>query len=241
MSAPTRFPSGVSTANKFSALWNYPMPDPTKVYTFFEDFDYLFVAGNWTETKIGAGGTSATNLADEPYGVLVLTSDALDNDGIQEQLIAETFTLSLSKKAWFKTRFKLAKSTQSDLLVGLAVLDSTLLGSVDGDGVTDGIFFTKEDGDQLIDFNVQKNTTTGQSRVAGITSLADATYITLGWYYDGFNEVTAYVNDVKVASVTMTAANMPDTPLTVSFAYLNGEAGASANAIDYFFAAIERP
>lgn len=241
MVAPTRFTSGVSTANKGSALWNYPRPDPTKVYTFFEDFDYLFNANNWTETKIGAGGTSATNLADEPYGVLVLTSDALDNDGIQEQLIAETFTLSLTKQAWFKTRFKCAKATQSDLLVGLAVLDSTLLGATDGDGVTDGIFFSKEDGDALIDFNVQKNTTTGQSRVTSVGTLVADTYITLGWYYDGRGEVTCYVDDVKKGSVAMTAANMPDTPVTVSFAYLNGEAGASASTIDYFMAAIERP
>ncbi len=130
---------------------------------------------------------------------------------------------------------------QSDLLVGLAVLDSTALGSVDGDGLTDGIFFSKEDGDALLDFNVQKNTTTGQTRVTSVGTLADSTYITLGWYYDGAGEVTAYVDDVKKGSVTMTSANMPDTPITVTFAYLNGEAGATTATIDYFFAAIERP
>ncbi len=241
MVAPTRFPSGLSTANKGSALFDYPRPDPTKTYTFFEDFDYLFVPGNWTETKVGAGGTSATNLADEPYGVLVLTTDALDNDSIQEQLIAETFTLSLTKKAWFKTRVKLADVTQSDFAVGLMVLDSIILSSTDGDGVTDGIFFSSEDGDALLDFNVQKNTTTGQSRVVGVTTLADNTYVTLGWYYNGAGEVTCYVDDVKKGSVTMTAANMPDTPVTVSIAYMNGEAGAIAATVDYFFAAIERP
>ncbi len=155
-------------------------------------------------------------------------------------MAVETFTLSATKKFWFKTRIKFAKVTQSDILVGLAVLDTTLLGSVDGDGVTDGIFFSKEDGDAILDFNVQKNTTTGQTRATALATLVADTYVTLGFYYDGAGEVTAYVDDVKKASIAMTSANMPDTPITVSFAYLNGEAGAVASTVDYFFAAIER-
>ena len=240
MVAPTRFPSGLSTANKYSALWNYPRPDPTKVYTYFNDFDVDFIATDWTETKIGAGGSIAGPLADEPFGAVVMTSDALDNDGIQEQMDVELFTLSATKQFWFKTRLKWSKVTQSDILVGLAVLDTTLLGATDGDGVTDGIFFSKEDGDALLDFNVQKNTTTGQSRATSLATLAADTYVTLGFYYDGKGEVTAYVDDVKKASITMSSANMPDTALAVSFAYLNGEAGAATTTIDYVMAAIER-
>jgi hypothetical protein len=240
MAAPSRFTSGVSTANKGSALWSYPYPDNTKVYTYFNDFDVDFIATDWTETKIGAGGAIAGPLADEPFGAVVLTSDALDNDGIQEQMDAELFTLSATKKFWFKTRLKWSKVTQSDILVGLAVLDTTLLGSVDGDGVTDGVFFSKEDGDALLDFNVQKNTSTGQSRATSLATLVADTYTTLGFYYDGAGEVTAYVDDVKKASIAMSTTNMPDTALAVSFAYLNGEAGAATTTIDYVLAAIER-
>ena len=240
MAAPTRSPNGISTANKGSALWSMPLPDPTKFFTYFNDFDVDFIATDWTETKIGGGGSIAGPLADGPFGELVMTSDALDNDGIQEQMDVELFTLSATKKFWFKTRVKYSKATQSDILVGLAVLDTTLLGSVDSDGVTDGIFFSKEDGDALLDFAVQKNTAAGQTRVTSVGTLAADTYITLGFYYDGAGEVTCYVDDVKKGSVAMTSANMPDTALAVSFAYLNGEAGASTTTVDYVFAAIER-
>lgn len=239
MPSPVRMTAGVSTANRGTTLFNYPRPDPTKVYEYFDDFE-IYVSGDWTRTAVGAG-TSAL-AADEPFGALLLTNAAADNDSIQHQLTTENFTLTAGKKAWFKARFKVSDATQSDFLIGLAVLDTTLMGSTDGDGVTDGIFFSKDDGDTSLDFQCQKDATTGQLRAAAIATVTTA-YTTVGFEYDGLRYIKYFVNDVHIGTMNLTstqATYLPDTPVTVSFAMQNGEAVAKTMHVDYIFAAIER-
>lgn len=246
MPNPTRFPAGVNTANKSSTLYNLPGPDPTKFFQFFDDFtEYANTTGGvsdvpYVDTFVGVG--SAAVVADEPFGAIILTNAAADNDSAQIQFQTENFTLAQGKKLWFKTRLKVSDATQSDWLAGLAVLDTTLLGAVDGDGVTDGIFFAKEDGDTQIDFYCQKDATTGQLAAANVATCTTS-YMTLGFYFDGQRYIEVYKDDVKVYTMdigTTFATYTPDTPITVSFALQNGEAVAKTMTIDYVFAAIER-
>ena len=236
MVSPVRYTSGVSTGARGTALFNYPAPDPTKVYSFFDDFN-LYVAADWTVTEIGVATQALT--ADEPFGALLVTNAAADNDGSQNQLLAETFTLASGKKAWFQARFKVSDATQSDFLIGLAVLDTTLLGATDGAGVTDGVFFSKDDGDTQLDVQIQKNATTGQTRATNIATVATA-YLIVGWEYDGVASLKYFVDGVHKGTLAVSSANLPDTPITVSFALLNGEAVAKTMTVDYVFAAIER-
>jgi hypothetical protein len=236
MPSPIRYPQGISTGAKGSSLFNMPYEDRTKNFIYANDFE-TYVAGHWTVTSVGAA-TQAL-LADEPFGALALTNAAADNDSTQIQLVSENFTLSVAKKFWYKARFKVSDATQSDFLIGLAVLDTTLLGAVDGDGVTDGIFFAKEDGDTNLDFYVQKDTTTGQTANAAIATVSTS-YMTVGFENDGLGNIKFYVDDVHKGTATMSSTNMPDTPITVSAAMMNGEAVAKIMTIDYIVAAIER-
>jgi hypothetical protein len=245
MASPQRYTSGISTAAKGSTLFNYPAPDPTKVFTYFDDF-YTYTAADWTVTEVN-DATQAL-VADEPFGALILTTAGADNDGSQGQLTTENFTLSVGKKAWFKARFKVSDATQSDFAIGLIVLDTTILGSTDGDGATDGIFFAKEDGDTQLDVYCQKNTTTGQKSASNIATVGTS-YITVGFEWDGKRYVNYFVDDVKkgeldlhpLAPVSGAPTDyLPDTPVTVSYALLAGEGAAKTMTIDYLFAAIER-
>lgn len=235
MASPTRFTGGVTTASKSTALGQYGAPDPTKWHAYFNDFD-TYAAGDWTITAVGTG-TSA--LTDIDGGALLVTNSAADNDGRQHQLVGEGFLLASGKKSVFKARFKISDATQSDLIIGLCVLDTTLLGATAGDGVTDGIFFQKDDGSTTLTAYCQKNTTTGQTS-ATATTLADDTFLTVGWYYNGVDSVAVYVNDAQVATLDGTSTYLPDTELSVSFGTLNGEAVAKVLTLDYIFAAKER-
>lgn len=240
MANPARFTSGVSTAAKGTALWNLPNHDPTKVITYWNDF-HNYVAGDWTITRIGTTPTEGL-VTDEPGGALILTNSAADNDGDQLQLSKANFTMSAGKKAWFKGRCKISDATQSDFAFGLIIVDTTILGAVDGGGVTDGIFFSKDDGDTQIDFQVQKDASTGQKRQANIGTMTTS-YIDYGWYFDGGRYVEAYLNGVKVYTMDLSATPstyLPDAALTPSFAILNGEAVAKTLTVDYIFAAVER-
>lgn len=237
MASPVRYPQGVSTGAKGTALFNFPAQDPSKVFSYFNDFTN-YTAGDWTVTVIGVTPT-ATLVANEPWGALVFTNTAVDNDGIQLQLVPSVISPVAGKKMWFKTRLKVSDATQSDVLVGLAVADTTLLGAIDGAGVTDGIFFSKEDGDTQWDVQVQKDATTGQKRSANVATVTTG-YVTLGFEYDGAGHTKFFVDDVHKTTLDSSSTYFPDTVLTPSIALLNGEAVAKTLTIDYVFAAIER-
>lgn len=244
MPSPVRFPSGVSTAVKNTTLWNYPAQDPTKVYQFFDDFDRYSTTSDfpWVDTFVNS--SSIANVADEPGGAVIITNTTTDNDSAQIQWHTEAFTIATGKKAWFKARVKVNEVIQSDYLIGLAVLDTTLQGSVSGAGVTDGIFFNKDDGDTQIDFNVNQNAGTVQKRIANVATAVADTYMIYGFEWDGARYVKVFINDVQVNSVDLTttpSSYMPNTPLTVSFAIQQGEGtNAKTMTIDYVLAAIER-
>lgn len=234
--SPVRFTAGVSTAVKGSTLFNYLGQDPTKVHADFDDF-VSYAAGDWviTETGVGTRALTAGN-----GGLLLITNAAADNDNNQFQRVKEHVTMSASKRAWFKTRFKVSDATQSDICVGLCSLDTDVFSSADGDGVTDGIFFWKDDGDALLDFQCQLDATTGQSRATSVATLANDTFVTLGWEYDGNGNLKYFVDDVQKGTIAATSAYLPDANLTMTFAIKNGEAVAKTMTVDYVFAAVER-
>lgn len=243
MGSPVRFPFGVTNTSKGNPLAAFVAPDPTRVHAFFDDFD-RFVVGDWTITTTEAGAGSATEaLTDANGGVLLITNDAADNDADFFQKVGESFLPTSGKKLWFKTRFAVSDATQCDWVMGLQITDTTPL-AADGDGVTDGIFFQKDDDDTNIDFYVQKNATTGQLTSTAVTTTAAAdTYMTLAFYFDGERYVYLYKDDSQIARVDLTSTlttYLPDTELTISFGIQNGEAVAKTMSIDYIFVAQER-
>lgn len=227
----TRFPNGVTNVNEIDLLRELTTLDPSKVHVFFDDFD-KFAAADWTITTTEAGAGSATEaLTDADGGVLLVTNDDADDDADFFNKVGESFLMASGKKAWFKARLKVSDATQSDLVIGLQITDTTPL------DVTDGIFFQKDDGDANIDFHVEKNNTATSSTAVG--TLVDDTYIVLGWYYNGDDAIEVFVDNVKVATVATT--NLPDDEvLTVSFGLQNGEAAAKTLSVDYILAAKER-
>jgi hypothetical protein len=247
-STPVRFPFGVTTASKGTNLGNLGLPDVTKWHVFFDDFHQWVTdtsgEARYTITTIEAGASSATEaLVDEPFGAILITNDSADNDSDFLQKIGESFRPAAGKQIFFKARFKVSDATDCDWVFGLMVTDTTPL-AADGDGVTDGIFFQKDDGDLNVDFYIQKDATTGQLTNAAVTtSASNDTYMTLGFWFDGKRTVRVYKDDAQVDVIDIGgtfSAFMPDTELTPSFGIQNGSAAARSMTVDYIFAAIER-
>lgn len=227
----TKFPNGVSTANKNEPLAEYGLLDVTKFHTYFNDFD-TYVAGDWTITTVEAGAGNATEaLTDADGGVLLITNDDADNDSDFFNKVGESFLMETGKEAFFKARFKVSDATQSDFVIGMQITDTTPLDA------TDGIYFQKDDGDANLDFYVEKDGTA--SSATAIASVTDDTYITVAFYYNGIDAVEYYVDGVKAGSLAVT--NLPDDEeLTISFGIQNGEAVAKTMSIDYIFVAKKR-
>jgi len=224
----TRFPNGVTNVGEDSPFADLTMPAPTKFHTYYEDFDY-YVAANWTVTETQAGATQA--LTDGDGGLLLITNTAADDDLVSLQKVGESYRFASGKELFFEARLKVSDATQSDVVIGLQITDTTPL------DVSDGVFFIKADGSTSVSLLVEKdNTATTTSSVA---TMANDTFISLGFYYDGASSIQYSVNGVvKGTSVT---TNLPDDEdMTVSIALQNGEAVAKTMTVDYVFVAKER-
>ena len=227
----TRFPNGVTNVADNALFADMVQPDPTKFHTYFNDFD-TYTAGDWAVTETQAGATQALTAGDG--GLLLLTNTAADDDLVALQKNPAAFTFTAGKKTFFSCRFKVSDATQSDVVIGLQVVDATPL------DVTDGVYFLKADGSTAISVICRKNASTGSTSASSITTLANDTFIELGFAYDGEGKVYYEVNGNVVGSLDASSSYLPDTTCTVSFAIQNGEAVAKTMTLDYIYVAKER-
>ena len=228
----THFTSGVTNVGTDSTLGKLKAPAPHKYHTYFNDFD-TYLASDWTITTTEDGTGSATEaLADGDGGLLLVTNAAGDNDHDFFQLKKEGYKYEAGKQLAFNIRFKTNDATQSDIVAGLQLTDTTPL------DVTDGIFFLKADGAATISFIVEKNST--QSTLTLPNSLADDTFMTLGFVYDPKDQ-KYHVFQNNVLAGTVVSTNSPDNEeLNLSFGIQNGAAAAKTLTVDYIGASKER-
>ena len=224
----TRFPNGITNVGEQSLFAELGQPAATNFHTYFEDFDY-YTAGDWTVTETDAGATQA--LTDGDGGLLLITNTAADNDLVSLQKKGESFRFESGKALFFEARFKVSDATQSDVVIGLQITDTTPL------DVSDGVFFIKPDGAATVNFLVEKNNTA--TTASSIATMANDTYIRLGFYYDGASAVQYFVNGTYTGSSVTT--NLPDDEdMTITIAIQNGEAAAKTMTVDYVYVAKER-
>ena len=228
----THFTSGVTNVGVSSTLGKLKMPAPSKYHTYHNDFD-TYLASDWTITTTeGGSGNASEALTDGDGGLLLITNDDADNDHDFFQLVKEGFKYEAGKQIGFHIRFKTNDATQSDIVAGLQLTDTTPL------DVTDGVFFLKSDGAATISFIVEKDST--QSTLTLPNSLADDTFMTLGFIYDPKDQ-KFHVFQNNVLAGTVVSTNVPDNEeLTVSFGIQNGAAAAKTLTVDYVGAYKER-
>lgn len=173
-------------------------------------------------TVVEAGAlTSTAVVTDQAGGALLITTAGDENDGWSMQLGAvagESVFLDVENQVYLGVKFQVSDATDSDILVGLTVTDTAVLG-----GVTDGMYFRSVDGSTDLCFYTELNSAEGNTTVA---TLANNTDVTVEFLFDGDN-VTPYANGVAFATTHRTAATFPDDEeLRLTVEYLNGAAGA---------------
>jgi hypothetical protein len=225
----TRLPAGITNREVSDIFNSFKMPDPSRYHVFNEDFDY-YVAANWVVTETQAGATQA--LTDGDGGRLLLTNTAADNDLVALQKVGESFLFELAKPLFFRARFQVSDATQSDIIMGLQITDTTPL------DVTDGVFFQKDDGDANLDFYAEKNNV--QVAATAIATLANDTMVEVAFFWDGVDRIYYGVNGTVLGFIEPSTSLPDDEVLTVSFAIQNGEAVAKTMTIDSILVAKER-
>lgn len=227
----TRFPAGVTNVGRASTLGYIGMPDPTKYHTYFDDFN-TYSSASWTNTTTGSGTVATTSV---DGGCILLTTSGTSADNVFLDLLAAGFLMATGAPTWFKCRFKASDVTNSSLVIGLQIIDTTPL------DVTDGIYFLSSTGAATVDVICRKDATTGSTSATAIATLVNDTFVTLGWYWDGIDNLAYYVNDVQIGTLTGIAANyLPDAQLTASIGIQTGAAAAKSMTVDYFLASKAR-
>lgn len=225
----TRLPGGITNVGESSIFSDMKQSVPTLYGTYYNDF-FDYTAGNWTVT---ATGSTTQALTAGNSGLLLITNSAADNDLVALQKNPAMLLMDPLKPCFFSCRFKVSNGTQCDFVMGMQVVDTTPL------DVTDGIYFLKADDSTALSIVARKDATTGSTTVANIATVADDTFLTLGWYYDGVSKLTYSVNGAIGGAIDITNF-FPDTNLTVSFALQNGDAVARTMTVDWVFISQER-
>jgi len=233
----TNLPNGVTNVLDATAatLGSFRAPDPTRLHTWFDDFDD-YTTAEWVITSTGSSTIAVQN---EDGGVLKVTTGASEDDGSWFQwsgntlaTVAETFKWEAGRGLWFKARLKVDDITESDYQLGLIITDTTPLDA------SDGFWFVKVDGATALNFKAVKNSTATTLSVG--TPVAD-TYFTIGFWWDpDLGVLTVYYNDNPVASTTTTTNFCDDEELAVSFGILTGEGNACSLSLDYLLVAKDR-
>ena len=201
------------------------------VVSYIEDFVNLPVDDTtgdplaWTTTVVEAGsGTTTFASTDASGGKAIITTAGNEDDGGNYQLNGESFETTSDQDLYFGTKLAINDADNTDIIVGLAVTDTTLLG-----GLADGIYFESVDGSASISTVTEASSTETQNDSAG--TLVDATEIELEFYYDGTaGNVEFYIDGTLVKTHT---TNIPSTQMRVSVHFLTGEATANTCTIDW--------
>lgn len=203
----------------------------TNVVKYIDDFvtgpavDAAF--DDWTTvTRVEAGASESTmTRIDGIGGFARITTDANEDDGVNAQLVGESFELTTDQHLYFGAfGITLSEATQSDFFLGLAITDTDILG-----GVTDRIGFQKLDGATGVGFMLEKDST---ETLATSLHTASTTPFDLEFFWDGStSQVFAFVNGVVVATPAVT--NLPDDEaLRVTWQFLAGATTAKTMDID---------
>lgn len=210
MGTPTRLTQGLSSQVKGSLTGDYPLPDPfhtsstsgKDVFTYANDFLDLGNAASRTIT--GSGSTFA--LTDGLGGQGTLTPGGATTASSVYRTAA-AFQFVSGNRFWFIHRL------QASALTGNQVL-SFGMSKVSGGAIatTDRLYFTKAAGSTSLNL-VSVVGSTSTTLVTGVTTCADATWIDVGFYYDG-TDLLVFANDSLVARVSNATIGTSGTTLS---------------------------
>jgi hypothetical protein len=181
-----------------------------------------------TVTEVGTGNTTAVNDTNSGSSMLITTA-ANEYDGINLQVKGESFKLTASKPLYFGCKFKVSDATQSDIFVGLAETDTTLMATATAHAIAlggDGAFFSKLDASTTLAGKMYLDGAQTATADYG-TALIDDTYVTCEIYWNG-STLFYYIDGTMVNRI---AASLGDGEMTPSINFRAGAAAAKTMSV----------
>lgn len=230
------------------SVWDQ-FPRGPKAYEFFEDFlnDEAASATDATAWLKGTAINSGTiAILDSVHGGVARLSGAAttDDSGYGIQGDAEYVALRANTKTAFLSRVRFGNTgstgntvTQSDVLAGICVQDTSLLA-----GLTDGIYFRKADGAATIECVVERDSVELAS--GAIATLSESTWYDLAIAVEmsgtaGSGVARFFIDGSEVAAISsLTMPYESEEYLTPSIEFMSGDnSGTRFLDVDYLGAA----
>lgn len=177
----------------------------------WHSYDAASTTGDYVLTQATAGTAAISTAAP---GVLELDSNSTTStQGATLQHNKAVFKPAADKHIWAEFKIKIVDTYDKvELFVGLSELDTTLIASsLNSSANHIGWECVSDDG--VLVFAGEKASTRGTSTAA---TIAEDTYIKLGFYVNGVTSVTQYINGVETGTALATA-NIPVVALYPSF------------------------
>jgi len=179
-------------------------------------YDDTATTGDYVTTQATTGTAAISSAAP---GVLELDSNSTTaTQGVQVQRAKSCFLPAANKHIWAEWKFKIVDTyDKAEIFVGLSEIDTTIIGtSANSSANHIGWQCVTDDGVLLF---------TSEKATAGTTSacatIAEATYIKLGFYVNGVTSIQQYVNGVATGTAHATA-NIPIVAVYPSFVCQSG-------------------
>jgi len=188
--------------------------------------DTVYRAADFTITATGTSPITASVL---PGSVALITTPATDFAGDNIQALGSQFKIQAGKPLYFGCKVAISDATESDLVVGLFGVDTTLTAASSAHALdvgAGGIGFTKLDAVTAVNFKTF--TTATEKNTASAITMDTAAHV-YEFYYDG-SVLHGYVDGVLVANFT---ADITTEVLTPSIAFRAGAAAAKTCTISW--------
>jgi len=185
-------------------------------------------AMEYTVTAINTGGGTSTIAQGITAGdrALITTDDA-DNDSINLQVVGTPFQLASGHPLYFGAKVSINEATESDLLVGMATKDTTLIAAHALNVVDDGIYFYKLDHTTDIYGAYEKAGTVGAT--ASGTAMDTSKHI-YEIFYDGVGVISYYLDG---GLVVQAASGYPTVVLSPSLFFATGSAAVKTCSAEW--------
>lgn len=183
----------------------------------WQSYNAAATTGDYILTQATAGTAAISTAAP---GVLELDCNSTtEGQGVNLQRAKSAFVPAANKHIWAEFRVKVVDTFDKiETFIGLSEIDTSIIASQANSSANHiGWQCVTDDGVLLF---------TGEKAGAGATraaaTLAEDTYINLGFYVNGVTEIEQYINGVKTGTNTATA-NIPIVAIYPSFVCQTGD------------------
>lgn len=190
-----------------------------------------FVADEWraADYTVTATGTSPITSSVVPDAIALVTSGGSDFDGDNIQVLGSRFKLQANYPLYFGAKLTINEATQSDLVVGLFGIDTTLTAASSAHALNiaaGGAGFTKLDNTTA---GLFKTFTTATEKNSAAALTMDTAAHVYEMYWDG-TSLSGYIDGALVGKFT---SDITTEVLTPSIAFRTGSAAAKTCTIHW--------